>query len=301
MAPSPARSSSHWLTDRIKGTRASHLAGEGGKLAAADPELALADLVLVLEEPARWRSRGARAVLVVDAAVTGAHEELGLREPPHGTAEVRAVDREDLEALPVNAPHPARDLGRVAVPLHAERILVMGEAGLSYGEAVHPAQLDPGLAAAEPPGGREDVPDNGDAHEDGAEGVEGQAELEEEAASRGTVLGKTFVIGAHGFSSLSSARCVRAPVGAERRARLRRRRPAPRRAAGPACSRASPACRGRSARRLPSCAGTDRSPGQGMTNRLPRRLWGRLFHPGRGRRRTPSHTRPARAQRPRPP
>src|SRR5215468_2769852 len=89
MAPSPARSSSHWLTDRIKGTRASHLAGKGGKLAAADPELALADLVLVLEEPARRRSRGARAVLVVDAAVTGAHEELGLRN--HRTGQPRCA------------------------------------------------------------------------------------------------------------------------------------------------------------------------------------------------------------------
>src|SRR5215470_10882731 len=173
MAPSPARSSSHWPTDRIRDTRASHLTGESRELAAPDPELALADLVLVLEEPARRRPRGARAVLVVDAAVTGAHEELGLREPAHGAAQMRAVDGEDLEALPVDAPHPARDLGRVAVPLHAERVLVMGEPGLSHGEAVHPAQLDPGLAAAEPPGGGKDVADDRDAHEDGAEGVEG--------------------------------------------------------------------------------------------------------------------------------
>src|SRR5262249_1226636 len=199
MAPSPARSSSHWLTDRITDMRASHRAGEGGKLAAADPELALADLVLVLEEPARRRSRGARAVLVVDAAMTGAHEELGLREPAHGTAEVRAVDGEDLEALPVDAPHPACDFGGGAVPLDAKRVLVLGEPCLSHGEAVHSAQLDPGLAAAEPPGRREDVPDDGDAHEHRSEGVESQAELEEEAASRGAVLGKTFVIGAHGL------------------------------------------------------------------------------------------------------
>src|SRR5215510_8870981 len=163
-APSPARSSSHWPTDRIRGTRASHLAGEGGELAAADPELPLADLVLVLEEPARRRSRGARTVLVVDAAVTRTHEELGLREPPHGTAEMRAVDGEDLEALRVDAPHPARNLGGVAVPLNAERVLVLGEPGLSDGEAVDPAQLDPGLAA-EPSGGGEDVADDRDAYE----------------------------------------------------------------------------------------------------------------------------------------
>src|SRR5215472_11274219 len=226
-APSPARSSSHWPTDRITDTRASHLAGEGGKLATADPELPLADLVLVLEEAARRRSRGARAVLVVDAAVAGTHEELGLREPAHGTAEVCAVDGEDLEALRVDTAHPARDLGRVAVPLHAERVLVLGEAGLSHGEAVHSAQLDPGLTA-EPSGGGEDIADDGDAYEHRAEGVEGQAELEEEAASRGAVLGRAFLIWAHGFSSLSSAKCARAPGGAERRARPRRRRPAPR-------------------------------------------------------------------------
>src|SRR5215813_7562936 len=65
MAPSPARSSSHWPTDRIKDTRASHWTGEGRELAATDPEVSLADLVLVFEEPARRRSRGARAILVV--------------------------------------------------------------------------------------------------------------------------------------------------------------------------------------------------------------------------------------------
>src|SRR5262249_61949517 len=130
-----------------------------------------------------------------------------------------------------------------AAPWAAKRFLVPGAPCLPHGKTVPSAQLDPGLAAAEPPGGREDVPDDGDAHEHRPEGVEGQAELEEEAASRGAVLGKTFMIGAHGFSSLSSARCVRVPGVAERRARPRRRRPAPRRVAGPACSRASPACR----------------------------------------------------------
>src|SRR5499433_3230771 len=225
MAPSPARSSSHWLTDRINGTRASHLAGEGGKLAATDPELALADLVLVLEEPARRRSRGARAVLVVDAAVTGTHEELGLREPPHGATQMCAIDGEDLEALRVDAPHPARDLGGVAVPLDAERVLVLGEPGLSHREGVHAAQLDPGLTA-EPSGGGEDVADDGDADENSAESIEGEAELEKEAASRRAVLGKALVIGAHDLSSLSWEGCVRAPVGAERRATPRRRRPA---------------------------------------------------------------------------
>ena len=70
-------------------------------------ELAVLDLVVVLEEAARRRAGGARAVRVVGAAVAGAHEEPRLREPAHRAAEVRAVDGEDLELLAGDAPHPA--------------------------------------------------------------------------------------------------------------------------------------------------------------------------------------------------
>src|SRR4029453_2762066 len=50
---------------------ASYRSRQRRQLAAAHVELALADLQLVLEQAARRRARGARAVLVVDAAVAG--------------------------------------------------------------------------------------------------------------------------------------------------------------------------------------------------------------------------------------
>jgi len=44
-----------------------------------------------------------------------AHEQPRLREPPDGPAEVRTVDREHLELVSTDTPHPARDL-RVGRP-----------------------------------------------------------------------------------------------------------------------------------------------------------------------------------------
>src|SRR5215467_15115243 len=90
-----------------------------------------------------YKVTGVQTCALPISAVAGTHEELGLREPAHGATQMCAVDGEDLEALRVDTAHPARDLGRVTVPLHAERVLVLGEAGLSHGEAVHSAQLDP--------------------------------------------------------------------------------------------------------------------------------------------------------------
>src|SRR5262249_56477976 len=115
----PARSSIHRPIDRSLATSrlALHRPGQGRELAAAHPELLLADPVLVLEQAARRRAGGAGAILVVRPAVTRAHEQARLGEPPHRAAEVRAVDREDLELLALDAAHPARDLRRRPVPL----------------------------------------------------------------------------------------------------------------------------------------------------------------------------------------
>ena len=87
-----------------------------GIMPPRDPELAALDLVLVLEEPAWRRARGARAVGVVGAAVARAHEEARLREPAHRTAEVRAVDREDLELRRPPSSSPSTGCRAVAVP-----------------------------------------------------------------------------------------------------------------------------------------------------------------------------------------
>src|SRR5207237_8506371 len=96
----------------------------GGDRPTPAPELPRPDPVLVLEEAPGRRAGGARAVLVVRAAVAGAHEEPRLREPSHGAAEVRAVDREHLKVVAADPTHPARDLRRWPIPGHAERVLV---------------------------------------------------------------------------------------------------------------------------------------------------------------------------------
>src|SRR5215471_2905632 len=77
------------------------------QLAGIDEQVAVLDLVWVLKEPARRRAGRPRSVFVVHAAVTGTHEEPRLREPAHGTAKVRAVDREHLELVALKAPDPA--------------------------------------------------------------------------------------------------------------------------------------------------------------------------------------------------
>src|SRR5581483_7115 len=128
--------------------RVSHGLREGRDLSAADPELSVLDLVLVLVEAARRRPRRALAVLVVDAAVARAHEEAGLREPPHRAAEVGAVDREHLELPIVDAAHPARRVCRHSVPRDGEGVLVGREPGLLDGEVVEAAERDPGLPRA---------------------------------------------------------------------------------------------------------------------------------------------------------
>src|SRR5262245_247169 len=138
-SPSPARSSTHSPTRRpMEGNRATrtprlHGAGEGRELTPAHPELAVPDLGVVLEEAARRRSRGPGAVLVVDAAVARAHEQLRLGEPPDRAAQVGAVDREDLESAPGDVPDPARGLRRRPVPGPVVRVLVDGEPGLPDG------------------------------------------------------------------------------------------------------------------------------------------------------------------------
>src|ERR1700722_16936910 len=43
------------------------------------------------------------------------HEQTRLRKPTDRTAEVRAVDGEDLELLPCNVPHPAGSVGGCSV------------------------------------------------------------------------------------------------------------------------------------------------------------------------------------------
>src|SRR5262249_43734251 len=156
---------------------ASHRPRQRRELAAAYPELPVTHLVLVLEQPTRRRPRGPRAVLVIRAAVAGAHEEPRLREPAHRAAEGRAVDREHLELLAADPPPPARDLRGGAVPGPAERIPVRRQARLPLGKAPHHAELDPLLAHASA-NGPQDVPENRDPHQRGRDPVQRKPELE---------------------------------------------------------------------------------------------------------------------------
>src|SRR5262249_2504656 len=182
------------------------LARQRWKLTAAHPELPVTDLVLVLEEPARRRAGGPRAIFIVDAAVAGAHEEPGLREPAHGASEMRAVHGEDLEAICLEAPDPAGDLRRVPVPLDPERILVYREARLALGKFRGRAELDPRLSP-EAPRGRQDVADHRDADEGGSDDVQRKPETEKKASSRRGRAGGRFRTGsAHAIISLSPRR-----------------------------------------------------------------------------------------------
>src|SRR5437867_7367826 len=87
-----------------------HRPGESRELTSSHPELAFANLVVVFEKATRRRPRGARAIFVVDPAVTRAHEQTRLREPAHWAAEVRAVDREDLEPVTLRSEEHTSEL-----------------------------------------------------------------------------------------------------------------------------------------------------------------------------------------------
>src|SRR5262249_50273167 len=156
-----------------------HRAGEGRELPSTHHELPLENLVLVFEEATRRRPRGPRAILVVDPAVTRTHEQTRLGEPAYGTAEVRTVDREDLESVPLAVAHPARGVGRGAIPLHALRVAVDRQASLPLGEVRDRARLDPRPAAHTAHRRREES-DHRNSHERSTHHVEREPELEQE-------------------------------------------------------------------------------------------------------------------------
>src|SRR5262245_33851841 len=61
---------------------------QGRVMGCLDLQLAVVDAPDVVEQAARRRPGGALAAGVVDAAVTGAHEQPRLREPGHRTSQV---------------------------------------------------------------------------------------------------------------------------------------------------------------------------------------------------------------------
>ena len=111
--------------------------GKGRRLSCVDVKLVAHDFVFVLEEASLGRPRGALAVSIINAAVAGAHEQIRLRKPAHWTAEMRAIDGEDLKGGSRHMANPAGGLVCGSVPGMAVWILISGEARFANRELVH--------------------------------------------------------------------------------------------------------------------------------------------------------------------
>jgi hypothetical protein len=138
-------------------------------LASFDEKFSTLDFVVVFEQSALGRSRGARTVLVISPPVAGAHEEVRLREPPNGASQVRTIYGKDLEILIVNVSNPACDIGGLAVPGINDRISIRGESGLPSRKLFQPAERksgkDEALPLRPPLGtGHESFPSSGSSH-----------------------------------------------------------------------------------------------------------------------------------------
>src|SRR6185436_1504407 len=99
-----ARGLSPELDERVRIARRRDLSRANVELVAIGP-------VRILDEPALGGTGRARAVLVIDATVARAHEEVRLGKPAHRAAEVHAVDGEHLEVLAVDVANPAGNVG----------------------------------------------------------------------------------------------------------------------------------------------------------------------------------------------
>ncbi len=141
------------------------------------------NLPVVGEEAALRRPGGARAVGVVDAAVAGAHEELRLRKPAHGAAEVRAIDGEDAEFVGAITAHVAGDVVGLAVPGIRGGIFVEGEARFSGGKCSRGSERDPGVEARVFAPGREEVAQDGHGEHQADDSVESDAGFEQQPAA----------------------------------------------------------------------------------------------------------------------
>src|ERR1700676_2827601 len=81
-----------------------------------------------------------------------------LRKPAYGTAEVRAIDREDLELAPIDIAHPAWKLRGVAVGMVRSRVPKRRKARLAGGKLIERAKRNPWIGV--PSHWREDIADD---------------------------------------------------------------------------------------------------------------------------------------------
>src|SRR6516165_713782 len=116
-----------------------------------------------------------------------AHEQVGLRKPAHGTSEMRAIDGEDLEILPVQVSHPARNIGCLAIPGIYMGIPVGSQPGLANRELIQFSETKPRLIASflAATYGRHEVPHDGHGQNHAHHAVKEQSKPHEERASRG--------------------------------------------------------------------------------------------------------------------
>src|SRR5258705_2330509 len=160
-----------------------------GDLTGFDQELSRFELVGIFEQATLRRSGGARSVRVVRATVTRAQEQVRLRKPAHGAAEVRTVDREHLELLTFEVTHPASDARGFAVPRVRHGVAIGGETRLAFREPFHRAERQPGLVSGPPLARdrRQDVTNDRNAHDRGNEQVEADAQPDEQRSSCNSV------------------------------------------------------------------------------------------------------------------
>src|SRR5262245_8061152 len=118
----------------------SHRLRQGRKLTALNHKLIVLDVVVVFVKASRRRARRVRSVLVKGSAMTRAHEQVRLLEPANRAAEMRAVNGEDLKLLPLDSPHPARDISGHPIPWPRVRIAVGRKPRLTHREAFQRAE-----------------------------------------------------------------------------------------------------------------------------------------------------------------
>src|SRR5262245_18763285 len=97
---------------------------------------------------------------------------------------MRAIHGEHLKPIALDVADPARDLGGRTVPCDADGILVRCQAGLPRGKSTDRTELDPRLPVGAPARPAEDVADDRNTDEGGAQHVQEDTEAEQEASAR---------------------------------------------------------------------------------------------------------------------
>src|SRR5262249_37423243 len=113
-------------------------------LTALNQKLAAFDFEIVLEKSARRRTRSARAIGIIRATVTRAHQQARLGKPTHRTAKVRAVDGKNLKLVRRNPAEPTRNVAGVAIPRANKRISKSRQPSFTFREFRHRTDRYPG-------------------------------------------------------------------------------------------------------------------------------------------------------------